>query len=199
MKTITITKTYNVFKYEELSEKAKENVKENYLTYYRDTYNFEELCKEKLKELFRDAQLNVQFDLSYCQGSGFNIYGKIDLSSLLEIEEIFNKFSDKEYRTIKFYLDNVYYYKLKENIRYSYCIIQDADIEEFIIDNLQENYYKNINYKLIKKFADFGKQYLINLCSDFEKIGYDYFYKVDDEEIIELDEDYLENGLIFLE
>ena len=199
MKTITITKTYNVFKYEELSEKAKENVKENYLTDYRDAYDFEELCKEKLKELFRDAQLNVQFDLSYCQGGGFNIYGKIDLSCLLENEEIFNKFSDKEYRTIKFYLDNVYYYKLKENIRYSYCIIQDADIEEFIIDNLQENYYKNINYKLIKKFADFGKQYLINLCSDFENFGYDYFYKVDDEEIIELDEDYLENGLIFLE
>lgn len=124
MKTIIVTKTYNLFKYEELSEKAKENVKENYLANYRAEYDFKELCKENLKELFRDAQLNVQFNLSYCQRSGFNIYGKIDLLCLLKIEEIKNKFSDKEYKTIKFYLDNVDYYNLKKNKNYSYCIIK---------------------------------------------------------------------------
>jgi len=193
-KTIVKHEILEVYKYKELSEKAKEKAKENYLTNYRNAYEFKELCKENLKELFRDAQLNVQFDLSYCQGSGFNIYGKIDLSCLLEIEEIFNKFSDKEYRTINFYLDNVYYYKLKENIRYSYCIIQNADIEEFIIDNLQGNYFKNINYKVIEKFSKLTKEYLINLCSDFEKSGYDYFYKVDESEMEELEEDYLIDG-----
>lgn len=196
-KTIVKHEILEIYKYNELSESAKEKAKENYLNIYRNAISFQEIYKEELKELFPKSKLNIQFDLSYCQGDGLNIYGDLDLSEVLEIEEIKNKFSDKEYRTIKFYLDNVYYYyKLKENIRYSYCIIQNADIEEFIFDNLQGNYYKNINYKLIKKFADFGKQYLIDLCSDFEKFGYDYFYKVDDSAMEELEEDYLTDGSV---
>ena len=78
----TVTKTYNVYKYNELSEDAKEKVKQWYLDDDFSPQEFENSCMDALNRLFPNSDLKVQFSLSACQGDGFNIYGKLDLSDV---------------------------------------------------------------------------------------------------------------------
>ena len=74
-----ITREYKVYNFSELSEDAKEKVKQWYLDDDFRPYEFENIYTEDLKYLFNNSDLKLQFSLSYCQGDGLNIYGKLDL------------------------------------------------------------------------------------------------------------------------
>ena len=75
MRTVTITNTYNVYTYNELSEDAKENVRKWYLDGMTDlSFVFAEDCEQDLYNLFGENDLEVQYSLGYCAGDGFNIY-----------------------------------------------------------------------------------------------------------------------------
>ena len=75
----TITKTYNIYKFDELSkevqkkviEKESENLKELEIEdFLKDEMEF--YGQQLLEENFGDKAIfkNVYYDLSYCQGSG---------------------------------------------------------------------------------------------------------------------------------
>lgn len=71
-----------VYLFSELSEEAKEKVRNWYLE-SQDTYIFSEDCEEELREIFPNSGLDVQYSLSYCQGDGFNIFGNLDIDDFI--------------------------------------------------------------------------------------------------------------------
>lgn len=73
-----VTKTYDVYKFEELEkeiqEKLIEEEKESQYNDYLESFLYEDLREEAkriLKENIKDAELNnIYYSLSYCQGDG---------------------------------------------------------------------------------------------------------------------------------
>lgn len=87
----TVTETYNVYTYAELSEEAKEKANQWYLDDSLRNEIFSEIYTEDLKSLFPGSDLKMQYSLGYCQGDGLNIYGKLDLM------DVFKTIRDKSY------------------------------------------------------------------------------------------------------
>jgi hypothetical protein len=183
----TITKTYNIYKYEELSEKAKEKVKEWYLNDDIRPVIFKEDIENILSERFKNSDLKVYFSLAYCQGDGLNIEGRLNLDDFVD----FWNASEKEKRTIKKYIANsIYYYDFYKNNRYCYSCkfldkkyIDDA-IDEFI-EELKYQCFKNIKEDIIKNFFNDMIDYFEELDREYENAGYKYFYEIDEEELEE--------------
>ena len=211
MKTVTVTKTYDVYKYNELYESAKEAVKEWYLQ-GQEPFIFTEDCKEDLRNLFGKNNLDVQYSLGYCQGDGFNIYGKIDANSIFNCLEKHNggtqlaKFesvlTEKEKKTILHYAEQCGNIVIPMNNRYCYSMADYIDIAEdweYKLDCYSE--YKNINVTTLKKFEALVIDIFSTLCSSYEKWGYEYFYEISDEDLEEMCEvngyEFLEDGTIF--
>ena len=194
-----VTVKYKLYTFEELSTEAKEKVKQWYLEDELRPMFFEEMVNEDLKNLFPNSELEVQFALGYCQGDGLNIYGKLIPSDIIDaidngwwgddcIQEYKEFFTDKEKRTIKFYMDcysSSSSYPLEMNRISAYCIV-DQELKymaETLFGDLEEQYIKNINKKLLKKLQSFLIDVLVYYCKMQEKAGYQYFYEADDEEV----------------
>ena len=194
-----IVKTYEIYTYNELNEEAKENAKQWYLD-GQDSEQFTHFVMEDLKILFPHSELKIQYSLNNCQGDGFNIYGSVDLKDVLNYRKDY--FSEKEKRTLKFYFCN---YDcniiLDENRRYSYSICDKADIAEPIMDELEKWLVRDINKKLIYKLENAIKHIFTELCNQYEKEGYSYFYEIDDETLSEICDDneyyFMKDGSFF--
>lgn len=175
------------YNYSELSEKAKERVKNWYLSGDIRYDLFYEDIKIYLSEHFPKSDLQVCYSLSSCQGDGLNIYGKLNLYDFLDKWEQ----DEKTKRTLKFYIDNsLQHYTFEKNNRYCYsCKFIDREnisdiINEFITE-LPYNNITNIKTDLIHLFFNDMIDYFDDLDSEFEKDGYNYLYNVDEEEIKE--------------
>lgn len=191
---------YNVYRFEELTEKSKELVRDWYLN-CQESYIFTEMCEDRLHELFPESNLNVQYSLSNCQGDGLNIFGTIMLDELLE--KIFDKFNEKEIKFFKWVFSEVHSeYKMPMNRRYCYCICDRNDYFEDVLYYLDQWYYRNIPEKTIDKFNKYAQEYLCNLCKEMEENGYSYFYEISDSDLQEYcndnDYEFLENGKLFV-
>ena len=209
MRTATIE--YNVYSYNELSEEAKEKVKAWYLE-AQEPFVFSEDCKQDLENLFGENGLDVQYSLGYCQGDGFNIYGKIDAESIfkcleahsggVQLEKFEGVMTDKEKKTVLHYAERCGEIELPRNNGYCYCIADYIDIAEEWAYNL-ENYfcYRAINMKTLKKFEAMVKEIFEILCKDYEKQGYEYFYEISEEDMEDICEangyEFLEDGTVF--
>lgn len=207
----TATVEYNVYKYNELSDKAKEKVKEWYLE-GREPFIFTEDCEEDLRNLFGKNELKVQYSLGYCQGDGFNIYGKVNAKDILnclekhnggvQLAEFENVLTTKEKATILHYAGECGDIEFPMNNRYCYCIARYADIAEDWEYQL-ENYsgYKNINKEVLKKFESMVHGMFEKLCASYEKMGYEYFYEIEEDDLDEMCEangyEFLEDGTVF--
>lgn len=207
----TATVDYEVYKYGELSDEAKEKVRAWYLE-GQEPYVFTEDCEMDLENLFGENDLKVQYSLGYCQGDGFNIYGEIYAESILnclakhnggvQLEKFENVLTDKEKRTILNYAEKCNAIELPMNRRYCYSL---ADYIEFAEDweYQLENYfdYKNINTEVLKKFEELVKEIFDTLCTSYEKWGYEYFYEISEEDLEEMCEaneyEFLADGTIF--
>ena len=182
---VTVGYTYN-----ELSESAKEKVKQWYLDDpIRNDILYEDIMLY-LYDNFKLSELNVMYSLGYCQGDGLNIYGNLNLYDFLDIWQA----SPKEKRTIKFYIDRAFYqYTFEYNNKYCYsCKFIDKKhiddtVEEFITE-LQDNQISNIKKPLISQFFNDMIDYFESLDAEFEDNGYNYLYNCDDEEIEEASE-----------
>jgi hypothetical protein len=184
----TITKTIELYEYNELNEKAKENVKNWFLNDYSRSEFFYDDIKLDLSEKFKNSDLDVTFSLAYCQGDGLNIYGDLNLYDFIPKWDA----TEKEKRTISFYLDKTYhFYKFEKNNRYCYsCKFIDKyninnTIDDFISD-LEYYSVKNINSSIIEKFFNDMIDYFDELDSYYQKQGYEYLYNISDDEIAEL-------------
>lgn len=98
MRTVVETKT--VYKYDELSERAKSKA----LDRFNEGLDASEEINEIIKGELEDAGLSsldvIEFSLGYCQGDGVAFYGKLDLEELSkknpEVKEILSKLGEKK-------------------------------------------------------------------------------------------------------
>ena len=203
-----ITREYKVYNFSELSEDAKEKVKQWYLDDDFRPCEFENIYTEDLRYLFNNSDLKLQFSLSYCQGDGLNIYGKLDLMDVFTairdtehsgdlFEQYKDLFSKHEQKTIEAYMEVCgREVELPYNRHYCYCIDDRVDFADDWIESLEYCRYKNIQIDTIRKMEKLVGRMFENLSATYEKYGYDYFYNADDEVVNETCE---ENGWRFLE
>lgn len=198
MREITEIREFNVYRYAELSEDAKEKVREWYLEGQSElSYIFTGDCLMRLSELFPNSDLKVEYSLNYCQGDGFNIYGEIRLEELLE--KIAENFTEKEMQFFKWaFSEYDTSYTMASNNHYCYCICSRNDFMENIFYEMNNWYFRNIPEKTMEKFNKLAGEYLDNLCEEFEENGYDFFYEISDEDLQEHceanDYEFLEDG-----
>lgn len=208
----TITKVFKVYNYNELSEEAKEKVKEWYLDDDTRVLVFSDMCNEDLKEFFR-SDLKVQYSLSYCQGDGLNIYGEIEAKEIFkcleehragaQFAQFENMLTEKEKKTILHYADECGKIKLEQNLRYSYSLADHIDVvNEWEYQLKNYSCFKNINTEALQKFEKLVRGIFNKLCKDYEKNGYEYFYEVEEEELSEACEangwEFYESGKFFV-
>ncbi|MBQ2671701.1 MAG: hypothetical protein IJG00_02710 [Clostridia bacterium] len=193
----TITKEVKIYSYSELSEEAKNKVRNDYINNL-DSNIFTEQIIEDLREKGL-KNLRPYYSLSYCQGDGLCIYGSIDFKEITgELKNIFYqdfKLSDykalknlKKYSQINFNHSGRYYHK------YS------VDIDIYIDGNLSPKGYEN-HRKVAGKLIKDIKEWYLDLCDEYEKQGYDFFYGIEDDELQEycqaMGYEFLENGTLY--
>lgn len=203
----TITKEFNIYKYNELSQVAKEKVKEFYLK-AQEPCIFEELCNEELHDMFH-TDLNVQFSLSYCQGDGFNIYGKIGvddiLNALITIPTLpkYQFLTVENIKKLSKFGEICGRIELPENRFYCYSVSDRIDFCNDWIEDLTD-YCIALDRKdrdLIFKFQQIVRKLFSELCNEYEKRGYEFFYETTEENIADWCEynefEFYEDGSIY--
>lgn len=210
-----VTREYKVYNFSELSEDAKEKAKQWYLDDDFRPQEFENIYTEDLHYLFNNSDLKMQFSLSYCQGDGLNIYGKLDLMDVFaairdtdhsgeQFKQYKDLFSEHEQKTIEAYMEACgREIELPYNRHYCYCVDDRVDFADEWIEILEYCRYKNIQIDTIRKMEKLVGMMFEDLSTTYEKYGYDYFYNADDEVINETCEAngwrFLEDGAFFAE
>lgn len=181
------TKEYKVYRYNELSKEAMENVDRWYLETYHTTEDFSTMVRDTLDDVYELEDLDFQYSLNFCQGDGFNLYGKIEFLDILE--RIKDNLTESEIEYLKKADDiaDFYEFDLLRNDRSSFCRAFEMDIYDYMVDCLENEIEENeidfiINKDILKKFDKLAKEYFENICGMFEKSGYNYFYEIDREE-----------------
>lgn len=212
----TITKEYTVYNYSELSEEAKEKVKQWYLDDDFKPQEFTSIYTEDLHYLFPNSDLKLQFSLCYCQGDGLNIYGKLDVKDVLNmikginingctIEQFENALTEKEIKTIEAYMEvcgteiDLPY----NNGHYEYCVADRTEFAYDWVEELEYQMHKIIQVDTIRKLENLVRDMFTTLSGQYEEYGYNFFYEVDDEIMMEVCETnewmFLEDGTFFTE
>lgn len=183
---VTVTK---IFDYEELSDMAKIVAKENVgndLIETRNTYEFTEIIENNLYDTFKNSDLKIQYSLSYCQGDGFNTYGKVDL------EDFFKALRNtKNFKNSFTYKQELYLLELKEylnleipyNNRYCYSVVDRMDIAGERSCEL-DYYEQEYDMELLEYFEEVFKKFFNKINNYFEKLGYEFFYELGEDELI---------------
>ena len=181
MRTV-ITSTYT---FAELSESAKNKVRESYRESL-EPFIFAEDCEYYLNSLLPNSDLKVEYDLSYCQGDYFTILGKADLSDVLA--KISDNYTDKKLKYLRWLIKEwVGSVEISRGCYYrsDYFHRSKIDFAETVIDEMEYNGIRAIREDLIRRFEDDVYGYLSELCGDFKKDGYSFFYDYTDEDIKE--------------
>lgn len=193
-----IIREETVYKYNELNDAAKEKVRAMFLE-WRESFEFEELCKDILHYDYGLIDFSVQFSLGYCQGDGLNIYGEL---TSWELEQLIgDKLSKKELNRVKFYLKE--YYKpiiIPCNRRYCYDYSRNISLDD-VISELECERIRDIDYDTISKVETALRKKFHEINQRLEKLGYDFFYDIGEEEIVEMCEaneyEFLSDGTLF--
>lgn len=182
-----------VYTYDKLSEEAQENVKQWYLDDPDRVEFFYDDIVERLAYDYPNSELDVEFDLSYTQGDGLNIYGKFYMGDFLP----YFKVSEDKKSLMKSYIDEISGYedawvKLSENRRYAYSMkFVDKEDTDWLTDELV-NYlndsgrFEIVDDGLIRDFYTQLFEYLGNLDKELERDGYEYLYEVSDEDMSDI-------------
>ena len=183
----TVTTSYDVYTYDELSDEAKEKVKDLFLQWRgEDGDIFKEDCENSLAEMFPNSDLKVQYSLSYSQGDGFNTYGTLSIKDLLNAD--FSKYplndsgitalANKDAILAACDKADVHDIDLEENRRYGYSLADRLEV----VPNDDENLTTE-DTALLSDLENFAREVMGAINSKFEKNGYDYFYEMSDEEV----------------
>lgn len=182
----TITKTIELYRYSELSEDARECVKQWYLDGL-DPGMFLDECTDWLKYKYGLFDMNVQFSLGYSQGDGLNIYGAV---TFWELEEKIMKdstFTQKELKRLHFYYKQMYNnIRIPANPRYCYDYSNHIDFATEWIAELEYDRIRNIDEQLIYRFEDYLKQVFRSINAELEQHGYDFFYEISDSDLSDI-------------
>ena len=183
----TVTKSYDVYTYDELSDEAKEKVKQMFLEWRgEDGDIFKEDCENSLAEMFPNSDLKVQYSLTYSQGDGFNTYGTLSIKDLLNAD--FSKYplngsgitalANKDAILAACDKADVHDIDLEENRRYGYSLADRLEV----VPNDDENLTTE-DTALLSDLENYAREVMEAINSKFEKNGYDYFYEMSDEEV----------------
>lgn len=172
-----------VYLFSELSDEAKEKVRNWYLE-NQDTYIFSEDCKEELNEIFPNSELDVEYSLNYCQGGGFNIFGNLDIDDFIVYAGEY--LSSKQIRLLKFIAKEFSRcIKLPRNPRYGYCYVDTIDFSGEVICWMEDCKFRDIPEAEIEHIECVIKEIIKEICKEFEDNGYKYFYEISDEDLEE--------------
>lgn len=158
-----ITKTINLYTFDELSEKAKEKAlnawRENDDMPFLETdmqEHFEELLKKhNMKEV---SKSNLQYSLSYCQGDGVSFTGN---------------YKWKNYNVEMIHTNTHYYHKYTVSI--DITTMNDNDAKESIYDS-----FKSIYESICDELEKIGYSYIddsyndTNIIETIESNGYHF-------------------------
>ena len=193
----TITKEFKIYTYEELSEKAKEKAKQNYIDSL-DPNDFTYMVIENLSAIDL-KNLRPHYSLSCCQGDGLCLTGYIDFDEInSELKKIFYKdFTFLDYKTLKSLKE---YSRIDFNHIGRYCHKHSIEIDVYIDGSFYDkkcNNHKILTDKLIKNV----KKWYFDKCDQYEKWGYNFFYEIEEEDLQEyfecMEYEFYENGSVF--
>lgn len=185
----TVTKSYDVFTYDELSDEAKEKVKDEFLR-VRQEYEsdvFSDSCGTMLKELFPNSDLKIEYSLSYSQGDGFNTYGSLDVNDLINVDLSAYPFKDSKYITplsdktaIKSACEKaeISDIEVPKNGRYGYSMADRIELVPSYEVELSDE-----DVALLNELEKFAQDVMGVFNSQCETDGYDWFYEATDEEV----------------
>lgn len=192
----TIIKKHTVYSFSELSEDAKEKAKQEYLNDETRSFQLTDFYKEDIKQVFPNSELKVQWSLASCQGDGVNIYGSASLDDIFtlpgsgrvpELDWIKDYLTEKEVKTMRFYMKEYKdYVDLPVNRRYDFCIADRIEFAEDFQYELESMGIRDINTSVLEKTEKMVKQIFSQICLSYEKMGYDYLYKISDEDMAEI-------------
>lgn len=196
-----ITKEIKLYEYSELSDKAKEEVRQWFMNDPdRGMLLSDDFKHAFIEYFFPRSKLEVQWSLNSCQGDGVNIYGELDMYDMLAYVERWNPeehsyfkwaidprdtLTDKEIERLCYYRErsgqNI---ELCYNNRYSYCVAKRTDFATDMIADLEYLRVRDIDRQLIVRFQEAIVIPVIeNLCEEMADYGYRYLYEIDDDEI----------------
>lgn len=188
------TVEYEIYKFSELDEEAKEKAKQWYLD-GREPCDFTDDCQRDLEMLFLNSDLKVQYSLGCCQGDGLNIYGLLNINDCLNLlsnhnaGDTFNEYdilTEKEIRTVQHYLDFTQEcISLPMNMRYCYSLADRIDVYDMYGDMLEQECIRDINHSLLEKLQNIVRGMIGTLAKEYERNGYEYFYEISDEDMEE--------------
>lgn len=186
------TVEYEIYKFSELDEKAKERAKQWYLD-GQEPEVFTRDCQWDLEALFPNSDLKVQYSLNSCQGDGLNIYGILCINDCLILlknhnaGDTFNEYdilTEKEIRTARHYLNLTQEcISLPMNMHYCYSLADRIDVNDEYEDMLEQERIRDINYSLLEKLQNIVRGMIGTLANQYENDGYKYFYEVSDEDM----------------
>ena len=190
--------TQKIYKYEELSEKAKEKAKNEYREFFQECRNdffYRDFVEDLRENGFKS--LEPQYSLSHCQGDGCSVVGEIYLEEILNNEEIMENFDKDEIRRLEYIdckVENEI--KIEHNSNYYY----HANTMSFYANVYVNTYTHGRDWELMidvfDKLEGVLEDYFATLCNRMEVVGYEVIYDEEglEEELMELDYEYYENG-----
>lgn len=190
--------TQKIYKYEELSEKAKEKAKNEYREFFQECRNdlfYRDFVEELRENGFKS--LEPQYSLSHCQGDGCSVVGEIYLEEILNNEEIMENFNKDEIRRLE-YIDCKVENEIK--IEHNSNFYYHANTMSFYANVYVNTYTHGRDWELMidvfDKLEGVLEDYFIGLCNRMEVVGYEVIYDEEglEEELMELDYEYYENG-----
>lgn len=214
----TVIETKEVYKYNELSDGAKEKAKEYILEHYRTPEDFSDMVKCDLENLFGvNNGLDFSYDFNYSQTDAFNIHGNIKAETILDFMdsdtagELSKKYGSvlsdndknkirewcKEYRDIHY--NGIGIITLYQNYRVIYCMAEAINFADYWATEL--HYYDIEDTDILFTFEKACRDLFTELCEMYNDWGCDYFFEVNDEEMIEFcdanDIEFYDDGTVY--
>lgn len=205
------TISYELYSIDELQGEARrtaiDNVRELILD-SRETWDFNMLLDDYFVYILQLDNVEYEYQLNYSQGDYFNIAVKLTVDDIFNLIDKLNitivEFTPKELRTLKFYeseCDGIKIRVTETNRLIPWMHFYYMDIYENMVNWLEYYCIRDINYNLLQCFNNVVVgliEYLEKYCM---KLGYDYFYNVDDAEVFDYiacdGTEFLADGTIF--
>lgn len=202
---------HELYSIDELEGKARQaaidNVREM-IADMREPWGFNMLLDDYFNYSLGLDNVEYDYQLNYAQGDHFNIAVKLTVDDIFRLTDVLNvtisDFTQKEVRTLKFYENECDGIKIRvtdNNKVLPWMHFGDMDIYDDMVYWLEWFCIRDINYGLLGRFNNV----VVGLVEDIEhyclELGYDYFYKIDDDEVLDVihcdDMEFLADGTIF--
>ena len=178
---VTLVKKKDGFLFSELVDSnAISKAKREILHIVRCPEEFSEMLTMELKDIYGLTGLTPYYSISFCQGDGLCLTGKIRLDELFN-NPLFSKIAfaglyHKSVKMIHDYINDInfthkcaqYYYPSSINIS---------------LDVIYGDDFAKKHWAVVYKIEDNITKWYLEFCKSWEKNGYDYFYEIDDEEM----------------